>query len=323
MKILFFTDTHVRKTAPKNRLDNYYESIMIKLNEVIEYANDNDVDYIIHGGDLFERPDVSVATVSEVAQIFMKSAVPIYVLSGNHDIYGYNQDTLNRTMLGLLINLNILKLIPEEGLVLSKDGIDLCLIGKSFKHDMDLSPKNYIINRDDYPKADFYITIAHGFLTDKPFLKTVPHILIDDVLSTEADITLTGHYHTGYDIKYINNKYFANPGSMARVSNSIIEMKRIPSFILIDFKNGIDIKKIPLKTAKSGEEVLDREFIQTNRYKTERMHEFIETIDSSMNLDKFNLYDLITEITNSENFDEKVKDEAMKRIAIVQSGDSE
>ena len=110
---------------------------------------------------------------------------------------------------------------------------------------------------------------------------------------------------------------------MARVSNSIIEMKRIPSFILIDFKNGIDIKKIPLKTAKSGEEVLDREFIQTNRYKTERMHEFIETIDSSMNLDKFNLYDLITEITNSENFDEKVKDEAMKRIAIVQSGDSE
>ena len=34
MKLLYLTDTHIRGTSPKNRLDDYYESLKEKLKEI-------------------------------------------------------------------------------------------------------------------------------------------------------------------------------------------------------------------------------------------------------------------------------------------------
>lgn len=321
MKILYFTDTHVRKTAPKNRLDNYYETVLAKFKEIIDYSNDNDVDFIIHGGDLFDRPDVSVTTVTDITKLFMSSKAPIYIISGNHDIYGYNRETINRTMLGLLINVGILQNIPEDGIVIRDGDLKVCLIGRPFVHDIDSSPSNYIIHRDDYPEADYYINVAHGFLIDRPFIKGVPHTLIEDIRETEADITLVGHYHTGFGIVNMDSKYFVNPGSMMRVSNSISEMSRVPKFVILELGESISIREVPIRCALPGDQVLNREYIEINEFKAERMYEFIETIESSMNFKKLNLYDLVNEITNSENFDPRVKDEAIKRISRAEMGE--
>lgn len=321
MKILYFTDTHVRKTAPKNRLDDYYQSLLAKFKEIIDYSNDNDVDMIIHGGDLFDRPDVSVTTVTDITKLFMSAKAPIYIISGNHDIYGYNRETINRTMLGLLINVGILQNIPEDGIVIRDGDLSVCLIGRPFVHDIDSSPSNYIIDKTDYPHADYYINVAHGFLIDRPFIKGVPHTLIEDIRETDADITLVGHYHTGFGIVKMDSKYFVNPGSMMRVSNSISEMSRVPKFVIIELDDGISIREVPIKCALPGEEVLNRDYIEINEFKAERMYEFIETIENSMNFKKLNLYDLVNEITNSENFDPRVKDEAIKRISRVEMGE--
>lgn len=66
-----------------------------------------DVDYILHGGDLFDRPDIAISVVSTFAKIFKEAPAPIYIVSGNHDIYGHNPDTLNRTVMGLLCDLKV------------------------------------------------------------------------------------------------------------------------------------------------------------------------------------------------------------------------
>ncbi len=87
MKLLYLTDTHIRGTSPKNRLDDYYESLKEKLKEISNIIREEKVDYVLHGGDLFDRPDVSVSIVSDFAKIFQDFGVPIYIISGNHDIF--------------------------------------------------------------------------------------------------------------------------------------------------------------------------------------------------------------------------------------------
>lgn len=51
-EILIFTDTHIRASNPSSRKDDYLESLKLKFEEVGEIANNNNVDYILHGGDL-------------------------------------------------------------------------------------------------------------------------------------------------------------------------------------------------------------------------------------------------------------------------------
>ena len=59
MRILFFTDTHIRGTNPQNRKDNFPETLYLKMEEVFDIAKKNNVDILLHGGDIFDRPDNS------------------------------------------------------------------------------------------------------------------------------------------------------------------------------------------------------------------------------------------------------------------------
>ena len=69
MKFLFFTDTHIRATNPTSRLDNYIETVEKKFMEVKDIINKNKVDFVLHGGDFFDRPDVPVKIVGKFANI--------------------------------------------------------------------------------------------------------------------------------------------------------------------------------------------------------------------------------------------------------------
>lgn len=316
MKLLFFTDTHIRSTNPRNRIDDFYKSTIDKLKEIRDYANDNKVDYVIHGGDLFDRPDSAIKPTSEVGKILSSFHMPIFIVAGNHDIFGYNQETLSRTMLGLLDSFELLRLIPEDGLLLESEEIDVLLVATPYSSELDLDKNNYIIKKEDYKyKADLIINIAHGFLTDRPFLKYVPHILINEILDTDADITLSGHYHTGYKTQVIEGKYFSNPGSMVRISNSISEMTRRPKFIELDLnKEGIKLTDIYLKSAKAGDEVLDRKTLIESQYRNERLMIFSDSIDQTIDLELINLDMILESIASSEDFEPKVRTEAKLRI---------
>ena len=326
MKILYFTDTHIRGTTPQNRKDNLVETLEKKFNEVIGIINGENIDYVIHGGDLFDRPDVSVSIVSKFAEILNKIKVPIYIVSGNHDIYGHNPETLGKTMLGLLNAINILHVIDSgEKIILEKNGIKVQLTGQPYIYNLD-DP----INRDKYiikskpDNVQYLIHVVHGMLLDRPFIKGIPYTLIDDIKETKADITLCGHYHSGFGIKIIDGKYFINPGSLIRITNSVKEIERIPQVVIMDLSKKIDIKLVPLKTAQKGELILDRKEIENYMYKNERLNEFKQSIDETVNFDKLDINKILSEISHTEGIKPQVKEEALRRIASSQikfSGD--
>lgn len=320
LKLLFFTDTHIRGTNPKNRKDNFIETLEDKFHEIIQIVDVNKVDYVLHGGDLFDRPDVSISIVSRFAKTLSKFSAPIYLISGNHDIYGHNPNTINRTMLGLLSVLGLVRIVnSDEKVILKKDNLKVQLTGMPYIYDID-SPHNidnYIIKEID-DNINYSIHMVHGMLLDKPFIEGIPYTLIDDIKSTQADITLAGHYHSGFTTAKIDNKYFINPGSLVRVSNSLSELKRTPKVILIELTEDILITEIPLRTALPGLEVLDRSEIERSQFKGERILEFKQSIDAALDFEKLDINEVLIEVSNAEGVEEDVKIEALRRIALIQ-----
>lgn len=320
MKILFFTDTHIRGTTPKNRKDDLVDTLGKKFNEIVEISNSNNVDFVLHGGDLFDRPDVSISIVSKFVTILNKFKAPIYIISGNHDVYGHNPQTIHRTMLGLFNAMGIIHLIDEgEVVFLRKDDINVQLTGQPYIYSIDekINISKYRVERID-EKANFSIHMVHGMLLDRPFIKGIPYTLVDDIRDTKADITLAGHYHSGFGIIKSDDKYFVNPGSIIRITNSLKEIERIPQVVMITLKDDIKIELIPLKSALPGEEVLDRQEIENFIFKNERLTQFKQSVDSTANFEKLDINEILLNISLAEEVSDKVKQEALKRISLSQ-----
>lgn len=320
LKILYFTDTHIRGTNPKNRKDDFVQTLENKLLEIVDIINDNQIDYVIHGGDLFDRPDIAISIATRFANILKMIKVPFFIVSGNHDIFGHNPQTLNRTILGLLNNLDFIKIIEKNKKILLTDGkIKVQLTGQPYEYDIDdsLNRSNYILDNKD-EELDYAIHIIHGMLLDKPFVKGIPFTLVEDIQNTKADITLSGHYHSGFKTIFEDNKYFINPGSVVRITNSLREIKRHPKVVIINLNETIEIEYINLSTALDGELVLDRSEVEKHVFKSERLYEFKQIVDSALNFEKMDINDILIEVSTSEGVSDQVKLEALKRIAQMQ-----
>mgnify|MGYP000648387614 FL=1 len=319
MKLLFFTDTHIKGTTPKNRKDNYYETLKRKFREIGDIAKELDVDYILHGGDWFDRPDISPSIVREFAIIIKSFGKEIFTVAGNHDMYGQNPNTISRTMLGIFEGTGIVKLLKDdEEIILEKDGISLQLTGKSYNYDIDRQDyaNYYIVKKRN--SVDYAINIVHGMLLKKPFYEGIQYTLVDDIKDTEADITFAGHYHSGFGVIRVNDKYFINPGSIVRISKSIAEIERKPKVVYVELKDGIEIREIELKSALPGEEVLDREELERAKDRNVRLHQFYQGISKSMEYKKIDIAGIVENIASNQDLSREVKEEALRRIAIAQ-----
>ena len=154
-------------------------------------------------------------------------------------------------------------------------------------------------------------------LLAKPFFEGISYTLLDDIKETGADITLAGHYHSGFGIKKLNDKLFINTGSIVRVSNSLAEINRRPSVVFIEIKDKIYTEEIQLKTALLGEEVLDRDKLEASKDRNLKLHEFYQGISSKGEYKKIDILQIINEIASDENLSSEVKEEALRRIGIA------
>lgn len=319
MKLLYLTDTHFRGTSPRSRTDDFPETMRNKLSEVVAIANSEQVDAILHGGDLFDRPNLSPAVVQEYARILRQFSVPIYAIAGNHDIYGHNPATIDRTMLGLLDAFGVIRLIRDhEKIRLEKDGVSVQLSGCSFHYDLDKRERKLDYTVKNEVGADYCIHMVHGMLVHRALPDGIPHTMVHEVWSDDVDILLTGHYHAGFPMQEKNGKVILNPGALARVNNQSSEINRMPQVVLIELNQQIQIRFVPLTCAKPGEEVLDRTYIEKVAYRQEKLKAFEQQIRSLVDFEEMDVIKIIDQISNERGIDEQVRIEARSRIEKVQ-----
>ena len=281
----------------------------------------------MHGGDLFDRPDVPIRTATIFSKILQSYGVPIYIISGNHDTYGQNPDTIERSMLGLLSGLNIVHLIDNQSILLKEDELTVQVHGTPYRYDIDRSVENYDFVR--HPDADYAIQMVHGFLLQKPFIKGIHFTLIDDLYNSSADLVLSGHYHTGYSIVTKGNTTFLNPGSLVRMSNSKRERERIPQVALIEITKDKDghinsnIELCPLKSADKGEDVFSAEEQEQKKIQLENLERFKQTVRSSVDLSSYDILGILKNVSDSNQIESEITSDAVFRIkeALKEIGD--
>lgn len=324
MRLLFFTDSHIRTASMRSRLDSIQDALEDKFREVAEIARTCEVDAILHGGDLFDRPDVSVLTVTRFAGIFSEFPAPLYIIAGNHDIYAHNPKTLPRTMLGLLSALDVLHLIEDEGVVLEND-CKVQLSAAPFRYDIDRGERNSYLVKRSAPDVDWHLLMVHGMLLPKPFLADISHTVISDLPELDADIVLAGHYHNGFEPVESKGTLFLNPGSLLRTSNSKIDMQRTPQVLLLDLKKDgqKEFRMIPLRSAKPGEEVLSRADLTEHQMRQENLEQFKLLVREHVDLERYDIYQMLEEIAKQEDFAQDIVKDAVHRLSQTEATDGE
>ena len=91
---------------------------MQEIGDIIKREN---VTALLHGGDLFDRPDAQIAVAGKFASIFMNYGIPIYIISGNHDSFGQNPNTIDRSMLGLFSSIGVVHLLDNKSVLLKEE----------------------------------------------------------------------------------------------------------------------------------------------------------------------------------------------------------
>lgn len=282
MKFIYLTDVHIKGVNPGRRKDTYFLSILGKLQELKPVIKDEEIDCVIIGGDLFDSPDISNNLYSQVAKTLRSWGVKIFVVPGNHDVFGQNIDTLQHTSLGALASSGVVTILDRKTspLRLLKKDVEgapmVAITGQEYYNDIDKGDStDYSIEPSN---ADIQVLVVHSMLLEKPFHPDVDYTLMSSVVS-DADLILSGHYHPDSIDTTYNGIRFVKPRATGRPDASLHNIKHKPNYAIVDLTSGeIEVEFRDYQSAKPGIEVFDVKNIVDEKEKTSKLKAMSETI---------------------------------------------
>lgn len=343
MKLLYFGDLHARKTTPENRTDDFLATQRAKIAEIREIGKKNKVQAFLQPGDFFDKENPGNAFVSEIANLWdgnkahdllsdfragklqidevlqsMNDYIPMVGVAGNHELYGNSIHTLDKTAIGSFNKSGQMRFATKENpyYFYTPDGLTVAVTGTHYHLNIDKAEhiNDYIVEEK---RGDFHIHIVHGYLANKNMGKFIRHTLIDQITHTKADLTITGHDHIGFPLTEIDGKYFVNPGAVMRTKNDVKEMKRKPKILLIDItkEKGMQIEEKYLKTAQSGELVLNRQKIEERKERDSRLGEFKKAIKDVGMEKSTDIMQIISDLADSKVIPKELKEDVLNRVS--------
>ncbi len=306
MKFIYLQDTHIKGVNPINRIGNYYQDIMLKIKETLNIAKKMKVDYIVHGGDLFDSANVSNIMVDDFIDLVEKFEIKWYILPGNHDCIGHNWELSKASSLAHIFRRS--KLIEELTLKPNIKKFNYIIQGFRYYHNIEETIKEKGLFCE-VPKAPFKIAIVHALITQQSLMPQIMHIPIKDI-KTDFNIVLVAHNHLQWGIIEQNGTKFVNIGCLGR--RKIDEVKIAPQIAYIDTEIQ-EIKFISLKSAKKGDEVFNLEKIEIAKTFEQDIDNFINSLDN-VKFQSLDLRGLVEFLAKENNIDNEVKNEVIKRI---------
>jgi DNA repair exonuclease SbcCD nuclease subunit len=215
-EFLYATDPHIKHSQPNNRIDNYNESILKKLDFIGRYAKDNGVKVLVLGGDLTDSHHVKSEPLIAFSDIIFKYDLKLYYVFGNHDVQGANFNYIDKTCLGFITRYRWFHDLNEK--VYREDR---CFIsGYNYTTEKKRNDFMFPEIKDKIRTPYKKILVLHANIYDihnkNPMIDKIG--ITYDQIKTDADLILCGHTHYGWeDAGYIGKTMVINPGSIARV----------------------------------------------------------------------------------------------------------
>lgn len=303
IKAIVVGDTHIDDKKPALRKDNYLASSLEELQECLEIAQQREVDYFLHLGDLFHRMNPGGIARNETIELlrmddwdFDKIIVP-----GNHD-YKHNPANFPQSALATAMMTNAIRTADfiEEyslGLVPFHSRVEDDLIG------------------GDLRKKDATIWACHASITTQE----VPYdafVLFEELqVNKECRLVLSGHIHAAMDQIREDGVRFVNPGSVCRLTTEASELKKKPQILYLEYEphGEVLVEKITLKSPQPAKAIFDLDAKKRSEKIAEETKEYVEQLSAvSVQLRGEDKVASLRQSAEAKGLDEKIVDYAIK-----------
>lgn len=282
MRMIIIGDIHLADRPPSARTETYLDDMLEKLDWIVEYANDVQVDAILSLGDVFhiKRPDHnSHNMVTRTADIFGKSNSPVRIIQGNHDQTHDDYATIHRQPLGTLA------LHPNIDIVTGPDK-DFPIFGVPY---VDPTPENLEFWADLYHKAGgpgkYPIVPTHQAIFPAEEAPLYPFVAAEEWASNfESKYTPYGHIHSIMKAGPFYERggtMFCNRGAISRGSLHEETIHRKLYVTEFDDSNEEEpYKSVPIPF-KSPDEVFNLETVQLEKEQQVRVKDFLDSLGNT------------------------------------------
>jgi len=306
LKYLQVNDVHSSDQPPKWRKESYNEDIFAKLENVVEIAREENVDFICLTGDLFHVPTpsrVSHALVNRWMKLF-DSFHTWYVIVGNHDLAG-PLSQLHRQPIGVFDTHNNVTIF-KDGAVITIEDYNIGGIHWDYKVN-----KKMLWDIVGEEKLDVLFTHAPIQLKANPFFETIGWGDLDGI----AKVVSYGHMHIPEKPGKLKTTWFVNPGSLSRrclgsQAGAEDDQNRIPQVALVELNGGdVSVNYIPV-IHKPAEDVYRLETFDFLKSENEEVNQFVQSLGESSigQVTIESLVEKVKKLTNDDSVLEKAVD---------------
>ena len=274
MKLLITGDLHLRASNPENRVDNFFETQLDKVEQILQLASKNRCQAILCSGDVFDNPRPSFDVLEYYIKLFKKynignsnsDEIEFLTVWGQHD---QRFRTKERTALRLMESLGYMQTFKK--ITYGKD-IDI--------YGCDYGEEIPIIENED----NFNLLLIHKTILDKPIWKGQEDFLQSDKLfkKNSYDLIISGDWH--HPVFYQSKtQTILNCGCLVR--KTLNESDLIPHVYILDI-NDEDLTYI-LNKVELIHEPADKVFKP-------------EALSREVNIENAKLQEFISNIKNNE-----------------------
>lgn len=267
LKILFLADTHLGfdlSMRPKKNRRRRGEDFFANFDHILHYAQENKVDLVIHGGDLFYRtlvPQPIVDMVYERISALAEFGIPIVIVPGNHES--------SRLPLSLFMqHPNIYYYTKPDLFTFSLKGLKLDVAGfpcvrkdvKSKFPDISKVLSQLFTNSDSIKLLCMHQSVEGSKVGPSDYtFRNGKDVIPISYFSDDYDLILSGHIHRSQILWSAHKTPIIYPGSIERTA--FAEKDEEKGFYIIELDNDKNIKYdfMPLPARPMVDVVLERE----------------------------------------------------------------
>ncbi len=270
MNIVSFGDIHFRLKNPKNRIDNFFETQLGKIEFGLKYfIGLPEPKLLTTSGDVFDMVQGSAKTphyvVQRVIELFRKYKVTMLTVAGQHD-QPYHTKDLEDTPLKVLEKAGVVILLNKYPITV--DGVSFygCSFGEEIpKIDACTSDRTNVL-------------VIHKMIVKNPLWEGQTDYTYSQNLLAKCpyNFILSGDNHEFFTDEY-KGKILVNLGSLMR--SKIDQRDHLPSISIYDTNDGsLNIKMIP---SEPFADVMNLEEAVKEKEKEQQVNAFVEGLKES------------------------------------------
>ena len=271
-KFITVKDPHLRLGFPKplGRTDSFFDDMQKKWDEITRVAREEEINYLLIPGDVFDRKDPSGYTLVSLSRIeeFLRNAFApfykVYTIPGNHDLPNSSLDNKDRSVYNFFSSRPSGSLYTDlTDATIWESGVSITGIGyRSIPETFSLLGEiNSKLDPENYNIVMLHVNFA-------PFGETLEYIDFRNYQSLwsfdRVDTFLMGHNHHGYPVYYDvlpngRTQHYINLWNMTRLVRNYYSVgeSHVPQYAVVevnldDHTTNVDVRDLPHKPYKDA-----------------------------------------------------------------------